>query len=231
MIYGFSPSIEQENMNTWGKKDEDINLRNIRNFVGNCITNKNLRIKNRKFNQILKSKYGNLHEFQEKSRKKKILEKLKDLVQLLKSRKNAKPRENTLGLKEFVRHLKEIYNSFKIEITRHRNLKEECKPCDLITCKMHYFIRSIYTCFSVDFIDFCSVILVLYVHFRYLAIGDLYALKWWKNTKNGKKYKISTVMTDALLSWRLSYPGEGKTFSIWSTKQGWHVRETWRINC
>lgn len=52
--------------------------------IGNCITNKYLRIKNWKFNPIRKSKDGNLHEFQEKPRKKKIVEKLNELVQLLK---------------------------------------------------------------------------------------------------------------------------------------------------
>lgn len=42
------------------------------------------RVKNWKFNPILKSKDGNLHEFWEKSRKKEIIEKLNKVVQLLK---------------------------------------------------------------------------------------------------------------------------------------------------
>lgn len=35
---------------------------------------------------------------------------------------NDKLRERTIGLKESLRHLKEISNSFKIEITKLRNL-------------------------------------------------------------------------------------------------------------
>lgn len=71
MIYGVSPSIKQEKMNTRGEKDEDTNhkcfskFRNIRNYLGNFITNKYLRI-SWKFNPILKSKDGSLHEFQKK---------------------------------------------------------------------------------------------------------------------------------------------------------------------
>jgi hypothetical protein len=43
---------------------------------------------------------------------------------------NAKLRECTLDIKESLRYLKEINNSFKIKITKLRNSKEECKRCD-----------------------------------------------------------------------------------------------------
>lgn len=57
-------------MNTRGKKDNDTihrcfsKFRYIGNFVGNCITNKCIIIKNWKFNPILKSVDEILHEFQ-----------------------------------------------------------------------------------------------------------------------------------------------------------------------
>lgn len=85
-IYGVSPSIEQEKMNTRDKEEENttfnhfLKLRNIGKYVGNYTTSKYLIVKNWKFNPTLKSKDGNLHEFQEKSRKKKIVEKLNELV-------------------------------------------------------------------------------------------------------------------------------------------------------
>lgn len=66
-------------MNTQDEEDKDTNhgcfskLSNIENYVRNCIINIYLRIK--KFNPILKSKDLSLHEFQEKSRKKDIIEK------------------------------------------------------------------------------------------------------------------------------------------------------------
>lgn len=69
MIYRVSSIIKQENMNTQGEVDEVTNhecfskFRNIGNHVVNCITNKYLRIKNWKFNSILKSKDESLHEF------------------------------------------------------------------------------------------------------------------------------------------------------------------------
>lgn len=83
-----SSSIEQEKINKRGEKDENTNpkcfskFRNIGNYVGNCITNKYIRVNNWKFNPTLKSKDTNLHKFQEKSRKKEIFEKLNELVQL-----------------------------------------------------------------------------------------------------------------------------------------------------
>lgn len=68
-IYGVSPSIEQEDMNTRGKQDKDINVkcfskfRNIGSCIGTFFTNQCLRVKNLKFNPILKSKEGSLHVF------------------------------------------------------------------------------------------------------------------------------------------------------------------------
>ena len=44
-------------------------LSNIRNYIGTCVTNQCIRVKNWKFNPILKSKDGILHEFQEKIKK------------------------------------------------------------------------------------------------------------------------------------------------------------------
>ena len=56
LIYGDSPSIKQEKMNT-GKED-DIgcfsNCTSIGKFAGNCVTNKYFKIKNYKFNPTLK---------------------------------------------------------------------------------------------------------------------------------------------------------------------------------
>lgn len=62
MIHGVSSSIEQEDMNTRGEYDEDVNLkcflknRNVRIYIGTFITNQCLRVKDRKLNPILKSK-------------------------------------------------------------------------------------------------------------------------------------------------------------------------------
>ena len=85
MIYGVSSKYRtREDEHTRQRKNTTFNyfskLRNIGKYVGNCITNKYLIVKNWKFNPTLKSKDGNLHEFREKSRKKKILEKLNELV-------------------------------------------------------------------------------------------------------------------------------------------------------
>lgn len=74
MIYEALPSIKQEEINTRDEEDKDITLkyfsklRNIGKYVGNCITNKYLRVKNWKFNPTLKLKYGSLHEFQKSCR-------------------------------------------------------------------------------------------------------------------------------------------------------------------
>lgn len=93
MIYRVSPIIEKEKMNTWSKEDKDTTLscfskfRNVKNYIRTCITNQCLRFKNWKFNSTLKSKGGNLDEFQEKSKKKEIVVKLNELVQLLKDEK------------------------------------------------------------------------------------------------------------------------------------------------
>lgn len=68
-IYGVSPSIEHEKMNARGKEDNDTShicfskFINIGNFIGNCITNKYLRIKNLKFNSTLKSLDKSLMNF------------------------------------------------------------------------------------------------------------------------------------------------------------------------
>lgn len=75
MIYKVFPSIKQEEMDTRGEEDEHTSFkcfskfRNIRNYIGTFVANQCLRVKNWKFNQILKSKDGSLHEFKEKSRK------------------------------------------------------------------------------------------------------------------------------------------------------------------
>lgn len=77
-------------MNTRGEEDEDVNLkcfkkhRNVINYIGTFITNQCIRVNNWKFKLILKPKDGSLLEFQKKSRKEEIVEKLKELVQLLK---------------------------------------------------------------------------------------------------------------------------------------------------
>lgn len=50
MIYGISPSIEQEEMNTGSKANEDIThkyfskFRNIRNYISTFFTNQYLRV-------------------------------------------------------------------------------------------------------------------------------------------------------------------------------------------
>ena len=59
----------------------------------------------------------------------------------------------------------------------------------LITCKMHYYFSSTYTFFDLDFIDFCNVMLVLCVYFRYLLIKSLCVSKWWNSVKKEKKGK------------------------------------------
>lgn len=90
MIYGFFDSIEQEQINTQGEEDENTSfkcfskVRNIKNYIRTLVTKQCLWIKNWKFKLILKLNNGSLHEFQEKSRKKKVIEKLSKLVQLLK---------------------------------------------------------------------------------------------------------------------------------------------------
>lgn len=69
MIYGVYPSIELEEMNARGKEDGDTTFkcfskfRNIEIYIGTFLNNQYLRIKIWKFNPILESKYGNLHEF------------------------------------------------------------------------------------------------------------------------------------------------------------------------
>lgn len=62
MINEVSPSVEQEEMNTRGEKDEYTTFkcfskfRNIRNYIGKFVSNQCLIVKNWKFNPIIKSK-------------------------------------------------------------------------------------------------------------------------------------------------------------------------------
>lgn len=86
LIYRDFSSIKQEKMNTWDNDNLGCfsKFTSIRKFVGNCVTNKNLRIKNWKFNPTLKSIDGSLHEFQKKSRMKEVIEKMNKPVRLLK---------------------------------------------------------------------------------------------------------------------------------------------------
>lgn len=89
IIYGVSPKVKQEEMNTPGDNDEGIihqwflSFRIERNYIGLFSTNQYLRVKNLKLNLILKSKDGSIHKFQEKT-KTGIFEMLKELVQQLK---------------------------------------------------------------------------------------------------------------------------------------------------
>lgn len=89
-MYGVSPTINQEEMNTRGEENEGLfhklssNFRNFRNYIGTFVTNQYLTIKNRKSNPILKLKDGNVCKFQEKSKKEKIIKKLNEIIQILK---------------------------------------------------------------------------------------------------------------------------------------------------
>ena len=58
----------------------------------------------------------------------------------------------------------------------------------MITRKMHYYFDSSYTFFDFDFINFCNVMLVLCVYFRYLSVKGLRASKWWNSAKKGKNW-------------------------------------------
>lgn len=72
------PPLKQEDMNKRGKEDEDITLRYFSNFIniGSCIetfiTNQYLRVKNWKFNKILKPKVGTLLSFRKNPRRRKL---------------------------------------------------------------------------------------------------------------------------------------------------------------
>jgi len=57
----------------------------------------------------------------------------------------------------------------------------------MITRKIHYYFSSTYTCFDLGFINFCNVMLVLCVYFRYLLIKGPCASKWWKIGEKRKK--------------------------------------------
>lgn len=122
MIYGVSLSIKQEKMNTWGEEDKDTTRKcfskigNIGKYVGNCITNKYPRFKNYKFNPKLKSRDRRLHEFQEKSRKKEIIENLNELVQLVKD-EEVKNEESSTSSHSYhtslVESLERTYSTFE----------------------------------------------------------------------------------------------------------------------
>lgn len=119
MIYGVLPSIKQEKMKMWGKEKVTTfgcfsNFRNIENYVGNCITNKYLRIKSFKFNLILKSKDGSLHEFQEKSKKQKIVEKLNYLIQLLKDEEVKTKESSTSSYSYHITHVQSFKRTHSV---------------------------------------------------------------------------------------------------------------------
>lgn len=61
------------------------------------VTNQYLRVKNLKFNLTLKSKDESLYEFQEKSRKNEILEKMNELVHFLKNEETKTEESSTLS--------------------------------------------------------------------------------------------------------------------------------------
>lgn len=93
MIYGVSPSIEQEGLNTWDKEDGcEWFFHNFfstfktfgNNFI-TFITNKYLISKNcnQKSDPILKSRDENVYDFQKKSKMEENIEKLNDLIQVL----------------------------------------------------------------------------------------------------------------------------------------------------
>jgi len=82
----------------------------------------------------------------------------------------------------------------------------------LITYKMYYYFSSSYTFFDLDFIDFCNVMLVLCVYFRYMLIKNLCASKWWNSAekeRKGKKGKIrlkSQKSVGSKSQWIQTYP-------------------------
>lgn len=90
-------------MNTRCEEDEDITFNyfskflNIQNYIVSFFANQCLRVNNLKLNSILKSKDVSLNEFQEKSRKKDIIEKLNELVQLLKDEETKTKKSSTLS--------------------------------------------------------------------------------------------------------------------------------------
>ena len=70
LIYGDSPSIKQEKINTQGKEDNHgcfYNYTSIGKFSENYVANKKFRITSLKFNATLKSIDMSLREFQEKN--------------------------------------------------------------------------------------------------------------------------------------------------------------------
>jgi len=54
---------------------------------------------------------------------------------------------------------------------------------------MHYYFSTTYIFVDLNFIDFCNVMLVLCVYFRYLSVKCRRASKLWNKVKKGKKVK------------------------------------------
>jgi hypothetical protein len=109
----------------------------------------------------------------------------------------------------------------------------------MITRKIHYYFSSTYTCFDLDFIDFCNVILVLRVYFRYLSIKSPCAFKWWKKTvKIGGKLKVTSQQKSTPGIWhpsrpmtsRLSRPMTGRPSPPVTPvmASGWNILPTFR---
>lgn len=98
MIYGISLSIKQERMNTRVQEVVTLNecefylhrwcstIRNLGGHVRTFVINKYIKINNQNQNSdpILKPRDGSVYDFQEKSRKEEIIEKLNELIHLLK---------------------------------------------------------------------------------------------------------------------------------------------------
>jgi len=81
----------------------------------------------------------------------------------------------------------------------------------LITCKIHYYLSSTYTCFDLGFIDFCNVMLVLCVYFRYLLINGPCASKWWKKEESSQSPESQQIRWESQRqAWRPSRPMTGK---------------------
>lgn len=175
-IYGFSPSIDQEEMNIRGLEDESLfhnyssNFRNDRNYIGTFVTSQYLRIKNWKFNSILKSKDESSHKFQEELRKEEIIKKLNETIQLLKDEEaSSKTKESSTS-------------SNSNQTNDNGKSKNYFDPIN-----MH---------FSVVLICFSSVMLVLSLHFKNRIVGGLHKWKHRRNSKNG------TCLQVFLLSWQ-----------------------------
>lgn len=95
MIYGVFSSIEQKRVNIRDEKLDEYecyfhiwcsNFRNLGSYVRIFVSNEYLRVKNwnKKFDPILKLKGGNVYNFQRNPKKEEIIEKINELIQLLK---------------------------------------------------------------------------------------------------------------------------------------------------